>query len=344
VARLIRELASGATPSHPTLHGHGWWRRHSRLMTGAAGDPAPPPTPVTGAPILISGASGTLGRAFARICGERHLAFRVLTRHDMDIADPQSVARAIARFRPWAIVNASGYVRVDDAEHDVERCFRENALGPAVLAAACAREGVHLTTFSSDLVFDGRQNAPYVETDAMAPLNIYGLSKAAGEATVLERHPAALVVRTSSFFGPWDGYNFVAQALNALEGGQPFYAAADITVSPTYVPDLVNACLDLIIDGEAGIWHLTNGHPLTWAELAGQAARHAGIDCSRLEPQRAADCRYVATRPRYTALDTKRGILLPTLDSALQRLIASRAGVTAWTASGSAAPAPAACR
>ncbi len=326
VAHLMRELASGTEPSHPTLHGHGWWRRHSRLMGEAVGAGAAPAPPVSGAPILISGASGTLGRAFARICEERHLAFRVLTRHDMDIADPASVARAIERLRPWAIVNASGYVRVDDAENDVARCFRENAHGPAVLAAACAREGVHLTTFSSDLVFDGRQNAPYVETDTMAPLNIYGLSKAVGEATVLECNPAALVVRTSSFFGPWDGYNFVAQALNALEGGQPFYAADDITVSPTYVPDLVNACLDLIIDGERGLWHLTNGHPLTWVELAGQAARHAGVDCSRLEPQGAADCHYVAARPRYTALQSNRGILLPTLDSALQRFLASRQG------------------
>ncbi|MDB5935258.1 MAG: dTDP-4-dehydrorhamnose reductase [Massilia sp.] len=330
VARLMRELATGAEPSHPTLHGHGWWRRHSRLMgepagtlATAAGMPEPSP-PVTGAPILISGASGTLGRAFARVCEERHLAYRLLTRRDMDIADPQSVAAAIERFRPWAIVNASGYVRVDDAENDIERCFRENAHGPAVLAAACAREGVHLTTFSSDLVFDGRQRAPYVETDAMAPINIYGRSKAEGESTVLECNPAALVVRTSSFFGPWDGYNFVAQALNALEGGQPFYAADDITVSPTYVPDLVNACLDLIIDGERGIWHLTNGRPVTWVELADQAARHAGIDGSRLEPQRSADCNYIAARPHYSALQSNRGILLPTLDSALHRFLASR--------------------
>ncbi|MES2760030.1 MAG: family 1 glycosylhydrolase [Pseudomonadota bacterium] len=327
VAGLMRELAAGDTPSHPALQGQGWWRRQCRLP----GEPAtldaiaaPPPGLAGAAPILIAGASGTLGRAFARICEERHLAYRALTRGDMDIAAPASVARAIARWRPWAIVNASGYVRVDDAENDVARCFRENSHGPAVLAAACAREGVHLTTFSSDLVFDGRQRAPYVETDAMAPINVYGRSKAEGESTVLACNPAALLVRTSAFFGPWDGYNFVAQALGALEAGLPFHAAGDITVSPTYVPDLVNTCLDLIIDGERGVWHLTNGHPVTWLELAGQAARHAGIDCSRLEPQAAADCNYVAARPSYSALDSNRGILLPTLDDALRRFLASR--------------------
>jgi dTDP-4-dehydrorhamnose reductase len=334
VAGLVRQLATGSTPSHPALHGQGWWRRSSRLLGEPAG--AAPANPALvpeeqlgaiGAPILISGASGTLGRAFARICQQRNLAFRVLTRREMDIAEPASVAAAIARYRPWAIVNASGYVRVDDAERDVERCFRENAHGPAVLAAACARAGVHLTTFSSDLVFDGRQQAPYVETDTVAPLNTYGRSKAAGEATVLDCNPAALVVRTSSFFGPWDEHNFLALALGALERGHRFGAPGDITVSPTYVPDLVNACLDLMIDGERGVWHLTNGDPVTWVELAAKAASQAGVDCSRLEPQRASDCRYVARRPRYSALHSNRAILLPTLDSALQRFLASRAPV-----------------
>ena len=328
LAALLRQLGSGCAPVHPVLHGDGWWRRASRLLAGAGAGAITAPAGhvhACGAPILISGASGTLGRAFARICAQRNLAHRVLSRRDMDIADPASVAAAIARHRPWAIVNASGYVRVDDAEHDVERCFRENAQGPAVLAAACAREGVHLTTFSSDLVFDGQRDAPYVETDPMAPINMYGRSKAAGEATVLDACPQALVVRTSAFFGPWDHANFVAQALYTLAAGRPFYAPDDITVSPTYVPDLVNTCLDLIIDGERGVWHLTNGAPVTWVALAARAAAQAGVDSGRLEPQAAADCHYVAARPRYSALVSNRAILLPTLDSALDRFVQARA-------------------
>lgn len=335
---LMQELATGSPPSHPALHGLGWWRRSCRLLdnAGASALPGAPgddtQCPAFGAPILISGASGTLGRAFARICQQRQLPYLVLSRKDMDIADPASVTRAIARFRPWAIVNASGYVRVDEAERDVERCFRENTHGPAILAAACARDGVHLTTFSSDLVFDGRQATPYVETDAMAPLNIYGRSKAAAEFSVLERHPAALVVRTSAFFGPWDEHNFVSQALTTLQQGRQFFAPDDITVSPTYVPDLVNVCLDLIIDRECGVWHLTNNQPVTWIALADAAATHAGIDSSRLVPRPAADCNYAARRPRYSALHSDRAILLPTLDSALYRFAAARATSQAFAA------------
>jgi dTDP-4-dehydrorhamnose reductase len=344
LAGMMRELAAGETLSHPVLHGQGWWRRPGRFLCPPVASPAALTSIAThglgqgtgrgpAEPILIVGANGTLGRAFARICEKRNLAHHLLSRADMDIADPASVEQALQRFAPWAVINAGGYVRVDDAEHDVDRCFRENAHGPAVLAAACARHGVHLTTFSSDLVFDGRQNNPYVETDTVAPINIYGKSKAEGERTVLDCNPAALVVRTSSFFGPWDGFNFVVQALGALESGAPFAAANDITVSPTYVPDLVHTCLDLTIDREYGVWHLTNGQPVTWLEFASKAAAQAGVDCSRLESQSAAECNYIAARPQYSALHSNRAILLPTLDNALKRFVEARAEQVVGTGS-----------
>jgi dTDP-4-dehydrorhamnose reductase len=222
------------------------------------------------------------------------------------------------------VINTAGYVRVDQAETDVERCMRENAIGPAILAAACARHAIHLTTFSSDLVFDGRQDQPYVESSAVAPLNVYGRSKMEAEQRVLDKHPGALVVRTSAFFGPWDKHNFVTLALQALERGDSFTAASDMTVSPTYVPDLVHACLDLAIDGEAGVWHLANVGGVSWAELALKAAEAAGVDASRLEAKPAFDCGFTAARPRSTVLTSERGILLPALDNALARYLELR--------------------
>jgi len=333
VARMMRELSAGAPLSHPVLRGQGWWRRPGRwLCTPVATPDALTSITADGhtlvgkdaAPILITGATGTLGRAFARICRKRNLAYRLLSRQDMDITDPASVDRALDKYRPWAVVNTAGYVRVDDAERDAERCFRENAIGPAILAAACARHGVHLTTFSSDLVFDGALDRPYVESDAVAPLNVYGRSKAEAELRVQDKHPGALVVRTSAFFGPWDKYNFVTLALQTLERGEPFRAARDMAVSPTYVPDLVHACLDLAIDGESGVWHLANVGTLTWVELAEQAAARAGVDASRLEAVSAESYGFAAPRPRYTGLHSERGILLPSLDHALGRYLELR--------------------
>jgi dTDP-4-dehydrorhamnose reductase len=333
VARMMRELSSGTPLSHPVLRGQGWWRRPGRWLC----QPVATPDALTSitadghtlvgkdaAPILITGATGTLGRAFARICRKRNLAYRLLSRQDMDITDPASVERALDKYRPWAVVNTAGYVRVDDAERDAERCFRENAIGPAILAAACARHGVHLTTFSSDLVFDGALDRPYVESDTVAPLNVYGRSKAEAELRVQDKHPGALVVRTSAFFGPWDKYNFVTLALQALERGEPFRAPCDLAVSPTYVPDLVHACLDLAIDGECGVWHLANVGTLTWVELAERAAAQAGVDASRLEAVPLDACGFAAARPRYTGLHSERGILLPALDHALGRYLELR--------------------
>ena len=179
-------------------------------------------------------------------------------------------------------------------------------------------------TFSSDLVFDGRQDAPYVENDAVAPLNVYGRSKARGEGLVLDHHPDALVVRTSAFFGPWDEYNFVCLLLRALRAGLPFEAASDVTVSPTYVPDLVHACLDLLVDGEAGIWHLTNGEPVTWLELAHRAAQAAATDPRGVCGRMAAEFGWLAARPAYSALGSRRALVMPALDDALARCVRDR--------------------
>lgn len=332
VASLMRELASAREPSHPVLQGDGWWRRPGRFLCPPVILPAMdgwaasrPAAQEHAQPLLIVGASGTLGRALARICGARNLAYRLLGRAQMDIANAGSVEQAIRTHRPWAIVNAGGYVRVDQAESESERCHRENTLGPVVLAIACARHRIRLLTFSSDLVFDGAKRAPYVESDAVAPLGAYGRTKAEAERRVLAIDPQALVVRTSAFFGPWDDVNFVSIALAELARGKPFVAAPDIIVSPTYVPDLAHASLNLLIDGEHGIWHLANRSELSWAQLARMAARMAGVPADLLQERPMAQLRSPAPRPPYSALGSERAQLMPSLEDALVRYLQLRA-------------------
>jgi dTDP-4-dehydrorhamnose reductase len=327
LATLMRELASKRALSNPVLQGEGWWRRPGRFWCKpvatrtAVADIAVrsqfKSAPVQ--PILITGASGTLGAAFKRICEARNLACHALTRQEMDITDPASVDAAIVRFKPWAIINAGGFVRVDEAETDSERCMRENTLGPTVLALACMRHALRFMTFSSDLVFDGAKCAPYVESDATNPLGVYGRSKLDAETRVLDADPQALVIRTSAFFGPWDRHNFVTQALGALANGEPFQAAGDMIVSPTYVPDLVKVALDLMIDRERGIWHLTNGDAVSWAELARRACAAAGLSADGLQEVAAEAVDYPAQRPAFSALGSERALLLPSLDDALRR-------------------------
>jgi dTDP-4-dehydrorhamnose reductase len=276
-------------------------------------------------PLLIAGAHGTLGRALARICHTRGLPVAALGRAGLDIADPASVEKALSHYRPWAVVNAAGYVRVDEAETDEARCFRENAAGPAVLAAACAVRGLPFLTFSSDLVFDGQQEGGYPESAVPNPLSVYGRSKLAAEQAVLAAHPAALVVRTSAFFSGWDEYNFVHFALQAARRGQPFEAADDVRIAPTYVPDLVNTALDLLLDEAHGIWHLSCQDSCTWAELARATARKAGLSDAFVVPKALADFRWPAPRPRQSVLRSEKGMIQPCIDDALGRCLGEMA-------------------
>jgi dTDP-4-dehydrorhamnose reductase len=174
-------------------------------------------------------------------------------------------------------------------------------------------------TFSSDLVFDGRKREPYQEHDEPAPLGVYGRTKLEAERRVLDADPGALVIRTSAFFGPWDEHNFVTGTLRALAAGRDVRAASDATVSPTYVPDLVHATLDLAIDGEHGVWHLANAGATTWAELARSAAELAGHRPDRIIPVPAASFGWRAPRPTFSALGSARGVLLPSTNDALRR-------------------------
>ncbi|MET0381840.1 MAG: sugar nucleotide-binding protein [Burkholderiaceae bacterium] len=321
LGRLARALGNGVQTDHPVQAGAGWWQRDIRLRVLPHG--ALRASPIVGAPLLVTGGRGTLARAFGRLCHMRGLPHQLMTRGDMDIADAASVAGALERHRPWAVVNTAGFVRVDDAESDRSQ-WRDNTEGAAVLAMACRSRGVRLLGFSSDLVFAGSQRFPYVETDPVGPLNAYGLAKAQAERMFLEHSPQALVVRTAAFFGPWDQSNFASQGLAGLERGQPWHAARDQVVSPTYVPDLVQAALDLLIDGEHGVWHLTNEKALTWSELACRLAENAGLARKGIVAASSGDLGQKARRPAYSALRSARGRILPTLDDALRRFQAER--------------------
>jgi dTDP-4-dehydrorhamnose reductase len=343
IAAMAQALAAGRPYRHPVLSWPGWWRLPERLTCGPGRvrieqvpRPALADAPEAGpgdkaAPILIAGGTGALGQAFARICALRGLPHRVLARSDMDIADAASVRAALQRMRPWAVVNAAGYSRVDTAEHERERCRRENTSGALVLAEVCRERGVRLLTFSSDFVFDGAQDTPYVESDRVSPLSVYGASKAAAERGVLATLDSALVVRTSAFFGPWDERSFLARALRSMLDGQRVRAAADAMLSPTYLPDLVHTALDLLIDGERGVWHLANRGAVSWADLVRLGADVAGVHHHLLDACATAALGFAAPRPPYSVLGSERGALLPSLEEALQRFASEHAMVAGRT-------------
>jgi dTDP-4-dehydrorhamnose reductase len=306
IAKAAKAFGHGEDYDHPVLDSPGWWRRAPRLYdwNGRC-----KPMEWDGRKLLITGATGTLGNAFARICDGRALPFCLTTRDELNICDDASIAAAIDKHRPWAIINTAGFVRVADAEREQDACLEANAAGPEKLARACSGAGVKLVTFSSDLVFDGQLGRAYCESDEVCPTTTYGLSKAKAEQQVLEALEDALVIRTSAFFGPWDKYNFAWNTLQALARGEPVQAGRNTAVSPTYVPDLCHATLDLLIDGENGIWHLANQGKLSWYEFAVQVAEGAGYDTSLVTP--------IEDAAANTALTSARGIMLRPVEHAI---------------------------
>lgn len=327
-AELQRLAGLGGAP-HPACEGPGWWRRDIRLEhRPVSAEGTIPirrhwrPPPALHRPLLITGATGTLGQALARACEWRGLAFVLTDRARLPLEEREHVAGVVREVAPWGVINAAGWVRVDEAEDHEAACRQANALGAANLAAACVEQGLPFVTFSSDLVFDGVAQRAYVERDEPRPLNAYGRSKADAERRVLALGGRPLVIRTAAFFSPYDRYNFAAFVERELSAGRRLQAAADLIVSPAYVPDLVAATLDLLIDGETGIRHLVNDGACSWHAFAVRLAEALGLDERLVEAVPSARFGWPAPRPAYAALGTGRGQILPTLADAIARYAA----------------------
>jgi dTDP-4-dehydrorhamnose reductase len=328
LAAQLKAMAKGRAPEHPVLGTPGWWRRPKRVLYESQLEAYSSDSPADAMlrktrkaaqrPLLITGSETPLGAVFARLCDHRHLNHVALTQQEMDITDPASVQEAIRHFRPWAIVNTAGYPHVGLASLEPERCYLESTAGPALLATLAEREHIQLLIISSDLVFNGRKLQPYVESDSCSPTNVYGISKARAEKSVLEIMPSALLVRTGPLFSPWDQNNFVTRVLRQLASGQSLTALDDVFVSPTYAPDLVHACLDLLIDGDTDIRHIANSGEVTWFQLAKMAAERANFDVSLVEGHSGRASNLPKGWPRYTVLSSERGQLLQSLECALE--------------------------
>jgi dTDP-4-dehydrorhamnose reductase len=312
IAKAAAAIGNGESFDHPVLDMPGWWRRPPRLYPWSG---KCKPMEDNGRKLLITGATGTLGQAFAHACEARALPFVLTTRAELDICAPPSVAAAMAEHQPWAVINTAGFVRVADAEAEREACFAWNAGGAGNLAQACAAAGVPLVTFSSDLVFDGQLGRSYLEDDPVSPANVYGESKAEAERLVLAAHPDALVVRTAAFFGPGDRHNFAWAVLDALAHGRAFKASRTSFVSPTYVPDLCHTILDLLVDGETGLWHLANQGRMSWYDLAVRVAEEAGFDPAGIKAEEGP--------PADNSLSSKHGAQIRAVDEAIRDYVAA---------------------
>jgi dTDP-4-dehydrorhamnose reductase len=275
-------------------------------------------------PLLIIGKTGRLGHAFSRICSRMGLEYVLLGRSELDITDPLSVTQTLESLEPWALINAAGYTRIEEAEQNPDACLVVNSRGAACLARCAAQYGVKFLTYSSDQIFDGNKSEPYREEDAPNPVNTYGRSKLIAEMQVTEHNPSAIIIRSSTFFGPWDTHNFLHATLESWEQGKSVRHAADSRTTLTYLPDLVWASLELLLHDERGIWHAANAGAYSWFELAKELAHRSGTGHGLLDAAVSADFQTRASYPRHTVLESSRGLILPPLENAFSRFFSER--------------------
>ena len=252
-------------------------------------------------PILVTGGGGLLGRSLAALSTDGRPVV-ALGRGELDVADRASVAAALERYRPAAIVNAAAMTDVDGCERDPQAAERANVDGPRVLAEACRDAGVGLVHVSTDFVFDGAKREPYTIEDAPNPLSVYGRTKLGGEEAVRAALPGAIVARTSWVFGV-GGKNFASRLFDYAARSTSLKGIVDMRSLPTYAPDLAARLLELVDLGRPGTFHVTGGGPVaTWFDVARAALDVAGRTDVELAPVSVADLGLPAPRPAYSAM------------------------------------------
>ncbi len=260
-------------------------------------------------PILILGGTGMLGGALVRALESRGRPYCAPDRHEFDLVRSEGFERRIEAIDPLAVINAAAFSDVGAAElprnHDA--AFRLNHHVPARLADLHRRIRVPLVHVSTDYVFDGRQRRPYTEDAPTAPLQVYGRSKLRGEQAVLGGCDTALVVRTSTLFGP--GRRERANYVDAIAGRARTCDRLDVVrtpvASPTFAPDLAEAVLRLLDLGTSGLVHVVNDGECSRLELARETVRLAGL-AGRVEIHEIAQPSAGLDRPIYSVLDSSR--------------------------------------
>lgn len=257
--------------------------------------------------LMVIGANGQLGSDLVKVFEGEDLIS--LTHQHVDICEPVGVRETLRRHQPEVVINTAAYHKVDECEVNVEKTFAVNVHGVRNLALACREYDCTLLHMSTDYVFDGRKGEPYTETDVPYPINVYGISKLAGEYFVryiLRRH---FIVRSSGLYGvagsSGKGGNFIELMLRLAREGKDIRVVNDQVLSPTYTVELANQIKALIETEHYGLYHATSHGECSWYEFARKIFELSGLE-PNLSSTTTAEFGATATRPPYSVLRNER--------------------------------------
>ncbi|GAC1506147.1 MAG: dTDP-4-dehydrorhamnose reductase [Candidatus Dormibacteraceae bacterium] len=254
---------------------------------------------------IVLGAAGQLGSVLTRLLGEDSGVLH----KEVSITDQHALDKLLTKRRPDVVFNCAAYNAVDRAETERDLAFAVNSQGPANLATVCARYRIRLVHFSTNFVFDGTLDRPYIETDSPAPLSVYGSSKLDGEQRVLHLLPGALVIRTSAVYGDTGsaikGGSFPERIVERARHGDPLLVVADQKVNPTFAGDLAPAAMELAASRLQGIVHVVAAGCVAWDEFARATLAECGVG-GEVEATSSADLASAAVRPLNGCLGSTR--------------------------------------
>lgn len=256
--------------------------------------------------VAIIGANGQLGSDLVKAFGENAIP---LTHKDLDVTDFESL-KILKELKPDVIINTAAYVRVDDAELYPEKAFQVNAIG-ALNVAKIANEIDAVNVYiSTDYVFDGTKGEPYTEEDVPNPLNVYGLSKYAGEIFTRNYSQKYYIIRVASLYGKagasGKGGNFVEFMIQKAKKGEEIRVVDDMFMSPTYTKDVARMLKKFLeLKPEFGVYHMVNEGHCSWYEFTREIFEILGWDVE-VKPIKSSELKRLAKRPRFSALENKK--------------------------------------
>jgi dTDP-4-dehydrorhamnose reductase len=282
--------------------------------------------------VAVIGANGQLGSDLCRVSAEKKLGVVSLTRRDIDVADIDQVNEVLGSVNADVVINTAAFHNVEQCEREPAMAFAVNAIGVRNLALTCRSNSAVFVHFSTDYVFGGGGFRPRNEDDLPHPLNIYGVSKLAGEAIVRLTWDRSFVIRTCGLYGlagsKGKGGNFVETMLKKGRAGEPIRVVNDQVLTPTFTGDLANAVSQLIQTKAYGLYHISAEGQCSWFEFAREIFRLSNIKAD-LIPVSTREFASPVQRPSYSVLSKKRlnsiGIEMPQWENGLSRYLALRA-------------------
>lgn len=285
--------------------------------------------------ILLLGRTGQLGGSI--LAEQTSHRIYAPDRTELDIESPESCERVISELRPDVVVNTAAFHNLPQCEVEPQRAFAVNCQAVRDLATICKKMDARFVTFSTDYVFGGEKSLPYREDDRTRPLQMYGISRLAGELAALATAPQhAVVIRTCGLYGlsgaSSKGGNFVDKRIADAQSHSELEMGCDQVVSPTYTGDLAQAVLKLIEYPQLvpGIYHLVNEGGCTWFEFTKEIYKKMGLNVN-IRPVDRGGMSGQMQRPLYSVLaNTKArglGITLPHWRDALERYLDAKYGL-----------------